>query len=58
MSQFAAEISQVREVGFHRIERQTEKFFFFFFFHFKGEQNAILKWALSLQTQIFHVQLP
>ena len=57
MSQFAAEISQVREVGYHRIERQTEKFFFFFF-NFKGEQNAILKWALSLQTQIFHVQLP
>lgn len=50
---FAAETSQVHEFGYHRIERQTEKFFivlFFFFFHFKGEQNAILKWALSLQT--------
>lgn len=48
MLQFAAETSKVCEVGYHRIERQIEKFFFFF--HFKGEQNAILKWALSLQT--------
>lgn len=40
--------SQVHEFGYHRIERQTEKFFFFF--HFKGEQNTTLKWALGLQT--------
>lgn len=43
--QFAAEGPPVHKVRYHRIERDREVFF-----HFKGEQNSILKWALSLQT--------
>lgn len=45
MLQFAAETSQVHEFGYHRIERQTEKFFivFFFFFSFQGGAKCHFK---------------